>query len=196
MIRIKFITTALTISLLTLATDASAQAFGIEKGTPIGSLDILKEVGQFIYSIEVPKPHSEFESYMAFATPEIGVCTVNGIGKDHDNDRYGATVRGAFSNLRGALEKLYGPYTSFDFIKDGALWDDPEEWVMAIHQNERFHAAFWTREDKSDLPEGLSGISLTVKTLSSDKSYITLGYEFDNMSECVRIDESANEGGL
>ena len=196
MIKIKLTTTAVTILLFVSATGASAQAFGIEKGTPIESLEVVREVSEFNFSVTVPKPHSEFESYTVFATPEAGVCSVKGIGKDHDNDRYGSSVRSAFTDVSSALTGIYGASKNYDFIKNGALWDGGEEWVMSIRQNERFYSTFWTEDKQSDLPEGLNAISLSVSALSSDLAYIVLGYEFDNMDECIRIRDSQDEGGL
>lgn len=196
MFKNKLITTAATILLFVSATGASAQAFGIEKGTPIESLEVVREISEFKFSVTVPKPHSEFESYTVFATPEAGVCKVTGIGKDHDNDRYGTTVKSAFADLCSALTGIYGASKNFDFIKNGALWDGPEEWVMALRQNERHLTTFWTEDEQSDLPEGLDGVSLSVSALSSDLAYILLGYEFDNMDECIRIRDNQDEGGL
>lgn len=196
MIKIKLITTAVTMLLFVSATGASAQAFGIEKGTPIENLIVVREISEFQFSVTVPKPHSEFEAYTVFAAPEVGVCKVTGVGKDHDNDRYGSSVKSAFTDLKDALSGIYGANQSFDFIQNGALWDGPNEWVMSLRQNERYYSTFWTEEEKSDLPEGLGSIKLSVNALSSDSAYITLGYDFDNISECIRIKDSQDEGGL
>lgn len=196
MIRTKLIRTALATFLLAFATDASAQAFGVEKGTQLDNLEGVQELQPFYYAIEVPKPHSEFLGYSAFATPETGVCKVLGISKQYENDRYGADVRRAYSTLHGALEGIYGAHINFDFIKYGALWDDADEWVMSIRQNERFYSDFWNEESEANLSEGLLSISLKVKAASSDTSYILLTYEFDNFDECSRIMQSKNEDGL
>lgn len=192
MIKIKLITTAVTMLLFLSATDASAQAFGIEKGTPIESLQVVREVRPSEFMIAVPKPHSEFESYVVIAPPEVGVCHVRGIGKDHDNDRYGSSVKSAFTKLSSALSNTYGANDNYDFIRNGALWDGADEWVMSIRQSERTYATFWTET----LPAGLESVLLGVEALSSDTAYITLGYDFDNRDECDRIRDSQNESGL
>jgi hypothetical protein len=153
-------------------------------------------IEQFYYVVTVPQPHSEFDSYMVKAAPEVGVCTVVGIGRDHENDRYGTSVRRSFSGLNSTLENNYGVNLNFDFIKNGALWDDPDEWVMSIRQNERDYVTFWNDDEGSDMPEGIQSISLTVNALSSYTAYVSLSYEFDNLEECMRIAESQDESGL
>ena len=187
---------ALTTLLAMSGTGASAQAFGIEKGSPIDSLNVVREVDKFYYVVTVPKPHPEFESYTVKISSETGVCSVLGIGKDHDDDRYGTSVKRAYSSLSDSLNNIYGANLSFDFLKLGAIWDEPQEWVMSLKQNERTYSTFWDEEEKSDMPEGLQSVSLVVKTNSSDSAYIVLKYEFDILDVCLKISESQDDSGL
>tara|TARA_R110000744_G_scaffold87693_2_gene171152 strand:+ start:279 stop:893 length:615 start_codon:yes stop_codon:yes gene_type:complete len=196
MLNWQLIIIALTTLLAMSGTGASAQAFGIEKGNPIGSLNVVREVDEFYYIVTVPKPHPEFESYSVRTSSETGVCQVTGIGKDHDSDRYGTSVKSAFSSLSNSLNNIYGANKSYDFIQNGALWDEPNEWVMSLKQNERFYRTYWNEEHKSDIPEGLKGIGLGVYATSSDSAYVKLTYEFDNFDVCLKISESQDESGL
>ena len=196
MLNWQLIIIALTTLLAMSGTGASAQAFGIEKGSPIGSLNVVREVDEFYYIVTVPKPHPEFESYAVRTSSETGVCKVTGIGKDHDSDRYGTSVKSAFSSLSNSLNNIYGANKSFDFLNFGALWDEPNEWVMSLKQNERSYSTYWDEEEKSDMPEGLRSVSLHVKSTSSDSAYIVLKYEFDNFDVCLKISESQDESGL
>lgn len=182
--------------LSTSATGAFAQAFGIAMGTPIENLEIEKDHGSSTYTISVPKPHSEFETYLVLATPQTGVCKINAIGKDHNNDRFGTSVKNAFSELHSALESRYGTHKFYDFIAPGGIWDGPEEWVMSIRQSERYYDAFWDEEEKSSLPEEFQGITLGVRANSSDSAYISLSYTYSNFDECYRILNEANTDGL
>ena len=196
MVNWKLIITTLTTLLAMSGTGASAQAFGIEKGSPIGSLNVVREINPFRYVVTVPKPHPEFESYNVRTSSETGICSVTGIGKDHDSDRYGTSVKSAFSSLSNALNNIYGANKSYDFIKSEALWDEPEDWVMSLKQNERFYSTFWDEEEKSDMPEGLFSIGLGVYATSSDSAYVKLTYDFDNRDVCQKISDSQDEGGL
>lgn len=65
---------------------ALAQPFGIQAGTPLRQLEVIKEVGPFEYKVKAPRPHPEFESYVVIVTPGQGVCEVLGVGIDYEND--------------------------------------------------------------------------------------------------------------
>ena len=178
------------------ATSAAAQAFGIDKATPLSELDVSKDLGTGSYVVAAPSPHSEFETYVVQATDQTGVCLVRGIGKDHDNDMFGVSVRDKFSSLRSALEDRYGDYERVEFLRSGALWDGQDEWVMSIRQNERAHQAIWAQEYGSDLPTALNQIILNIAATSSDSSWIGLQYTFDNHDECERVLAKQDEEGL
>lgn len=178
------------------ATSASGQAFGIAKGTDIESLSVEDDLGDGRYVVAVPKPHPEFDDYVVKAVPEIGVCIVRGIGQNHTNDRYGSSVRSAFGKLKSALDQRYGATETFDYLKSGALWDEGNEWVMAIHQNERYYQSSWDEDSGSELPSGLVEILMTVNTTSSDSAWIGLQYRFDNDDECNAVIAKTNQSGL
>jgi len=173
------------VGLLLISSPIWAQsAFGISRGQSISTLKIVKKFDSSLYSVIPPAPNFEFESYTVLATPATGVCKISGIGKDHDDDAYGGASQSAFERLESALEEKYGNHKHYDFIRNGALWDEPREWVMAIKQNERFFASFWDAEESSNLPSGLNSISLELLATSSSSSYIKLTYEFSNFDQC------------
>ncbi|MFN3210293.1 MAG: hypothetical protein ACE369_15050 [Roseovarius sp.] len=178
------------------ATTAFGQAFGIERGKAIDDLSVNSDMGNGLFTVSVPSPHPEFEDYVVKAVPEIGVCLVRGIGKNHTNDRYGASVRSAFADLKDALDQRYGDSEVIDHLKSGALWDEENEWVMSIHQNERYFQAAWDEESGSDLPSGLDEILMVVKTTSSDTAWIGLQYRFDNEQDCSDVIAQESQSGL
>ncbi|MDO5643635.1 MAG: hypothetical protein Q4G26_14775 [Paracoccus sp. (in: a-proteobacteria)] len=175
---------------------AFGQAFGVEMGTRLADLSVQKDLGQGRHEIQVPQPHPEFESYIAQATDETGVCLVRGIGKSHDNDRFGIAVRGAFAGLNRVLQDRYGESAQGDFLRPGALWRDSGEWVMAVRQNERVHQAVWKRDYGADLPETLNEIILSVMATSSDSAWIALQYRFANVADCEAIIDKVASSGL
>lgn len=162
-----------------------AQVFGIEAGQKIESLDIIDDIGDGLYSVEVPTPVSKyFEEYVVLATPKAGVCMVRGIGKTIYNDAYGEKLRRDFSELRKLLERNYGNSELVSFLKNGALWDEPREWTMALRQGERIHQAEWDNEVGSTFAVDMEDIILSAKALSSDSSWIALQYRFSNIRDC------------
>lgn len=181
-----------TVLLICLSKGAYAQAFGITQGAPINSLSVLDDYGDGYYSIEVPNPVSYFESYVAFGTQDAGVCLVKGIGKTHKRDGYGIEVRQDFDELRTALDEKYGAGETHSGLRTGALWDDVDEWIMAIFQNERYHQAEWELGGA----EGIDDIILSIAALSSNESYAGLQYRFANMAACQNEIAEVDKGGL
>lgn len=180
-------------ALLLLSAPANAaQVFGIDKGTPVSDVNVIKDLGEGYYIIEVPKTVSFFETYVTFATENTGVCMLRGLGKDHERDGYGIDVREDFDKIRSALDKKYGKSELYSGLRSGAIWDEVDEWVMAIRQNERYHQAAWEPEDV----EGIVDILLDVNATSSNDSYISLQYRFDNIDSCLADIENEDSSGL
>lgn len=187
----KYIAAFIGLSFLLIAPAVSAQAFGIQQGTPISRLNIVQKISPHYYSVNVPQPNDEFESYTVVATPGAGVCKVTGIGKTLDADRYGSQRLANFSSLRSALTNRYGePEHQFDFIRSGALWTGAHEWAASIRQNERTYTAFWT-----NVGNGLDGIELDVSAITLSDTYIVVRYQFSNFEACrAEIDQHNNRG--
>ena len=151
----------------------------------------------FQYEIQVPSPNGEFEFYSAVAAPGTGICKVAGVGRTHRNDDYGVEVRNAFSNLTALLDEKYGKAQQFDFIRTGALWNEPREWVWSVYKHERTLASFWTLERGSPLPLNVEAVALEAKSVNpSSGAYLTLSYEFSNFRKCKEIMDRADDTGL
>ena len=158
----------------------SAQAFGIEEGTSISSLEIIQDIGDDLYTVSVPSPVSGFETYAVLATEEAGACQVRALGENYERDGYGSDVRGRFQELKTLLDQKYGDGEFLDRLRPGALWDESDEWVMSLRQNERFYVAEWGVNEEG----GLDNIIMSVRALSSNTSYIILQYTFSNYEDC------------
>jgi hypothetical protein len=178
---------------------ATAQAFGVREGALVSEYGGRRSIGStnpFYFKIDVPQPNREFESYSAFATPQTGICKVSGLGITHENDSYGTASKSAFSGLKQALIARYGRSRDFDFLKSGALWDEPHEWAWSIYKDERTLTSFWTRQDGASLPRSIESIMLDTKAVSSSGPYLTLTYEFANFKQCLAIMEQRQNEGL
>lgn len=170
---------------------ASAQAFGIAGGTPESNLRILERTRGNSVVIEPPVKHPAFETYMALSSQETGVCRVTGLGRTISNDAYGQRVQSEFADISTQLNSRYGKSKKFDYLQSGSIWNEPREWSMAVSKNQRELSRFWDREEHSTLPPGLNAVTLTTKALDSDRTYVTLVYEFTNITRCLAA-RSAN----
>ena len=192
-----YLQTAITvICLLLMPSYALAQGFGIQQGTSVDELDVVEDLGGGRYIINVPSPHSEFEAYVVWASDTQGVCLVRGVGKNHNNDRYGQSVRTAFDRLERALEDRYGGFRKGDFLNAGALWDEADEWVMALHQSERVYQSVWQTPYGSDLPGSIVEIILNIDAVSGSSAWIGLQYRLANFDECQQELEARDSQGL
>ena len=186
--------------LWSVPTALDAQAFGVQMGEPVSKYQgrtVASLNDPYYFRITVPQPNNEFESYSAIATPQTGICKVTGLGKTHENDSYGTEVRSSFDNLKVVLDGRYGKSERFDFLKAGALWKEPREWVWSIYKGERTLTAFWTVPNGSRLPANVNAIMLDTKSVNaSSGAYVTLGYEFSNFAQCKAVMERSQNSGL
>lgn len=185
------------LAVASLSAPAYAQAFGVNAGDPVSKYSGKQSLAgkQYYFQISVPQPNGEFESYTAFATPQTGICKVSGLGRNHD-DAYGSSLRQSFTRLSNALNERYGTGDQIDFIRTGALWDEPREFIWSIYKDERMLVTYWTPGSGATLPKGLQAVALDTRAVSSSNAYLVLTYEFDNFNRCKQIMESADNQGL
>lgn len=189
------------VALLVAAWSASVDAapFGIAAGTKFTDAEISRDLGKFNFVLKgVPTPHPAFESFLAWSPPGVGTCQIKAIGVTRSNDAFGTGVRADFATLKAQLEQVYGAGRVNDFLRPGALWDEPREWVMAIRQNERTLQAVWgsLQDNAPQLKDAVIEIILTISALDSDTAYILLQYRFSNYKACQAADAAAGAGAL
>lgn len=181
MLRKLFILIAL--SLCSAITNASG--FGIQMGkspSEYGCQAVTGSTG--VYYCDAPKPHSAFENYAVRASDKHGICWVKGIGKDVADNGYGSSTKLKHSELQGALSKAYGEISeTSDFIIPGALWDDADEWLMSIKQNQRVYSVAWQNLEMPGKPK-LNQIYLGVNATGSSEGYLALEYYAKFYEEC------------
>ena len=179
-----------------LSSGCLAQPFGIAEGTPTTQLQIEEDRGDYFYIIKPPKTHSNFEAYTALSTPEQGVCRLSGLGFTLENDAYGNRARDLFQFLTDQLSSKYGKSKIFDYLRVGSIWREPQEWAISINKNERSYNRYWDKEEKSTLSSGLRSVTLSTKALDSNRTYIVITYEFDNIDKCMAKRKAVGSGIL
>lgn len=172
---------------------AGSAPFGLEWGAEAADIAGATPTNQrgWFNSESVPVPHTSFESYSLVISPSHGLCEIAAMGKTITGS-HGVELRSEFEALKSALESKYGPpANSVDLLQSGSIWDEPEDYAMALRQQDRHLAAIW-EEDGS--VAGVTGIGLIAKGLSSSKTYVVLQYAGPN-PECSRelaaVDDSA-----
>ena len=175
---------------------ANAAGFGIEFGADPEQLGCVPVAANGAYRCDkVPKPHSAFELYLARASEEHGICWVKGVGKDIADNRYGTSTKHKVEDLKASLERNYGPPSEArDFVMANALWDDSDEWLMAIAKKERIFMYHW--DDVSFKNPKLGEMYLAAGATGSSEGYVMLEYYSTDHEACELANSQAEDDAL
>jgi len=175
-----------------------AGPFGLEMGI---TLEKIKEItgvepkneNNNLFSITPPKPHSSFETYVIRVNKKNEVYYIKAIGKDIETSVYGTELKSAFTSIATSLEKTYGKYKIYDFIKYESIWDEPKDFMMGMLKKERFLMASWNKDEGSRVPDDIQDISLAAYPLNTTKGYLSIDYSFINMEEAENEKQNAED---
>jgi hypothetical protein len=174
--------------LLLVANQVVAAQFGLESGASleqIKAITTLKQVKPFVYSAsKVPNGHAAFDDYRLLITPNQGLCKIVAWTPAITSNSFGETIKSKFSELFNALTEKYGNSKTYDFLREGSIWDDPQDWMMGLAKGDRTLTAYWDDEEKSSLPPDVESISLEAVGANSETGGISLTYEFKNFGAC------------
>jgi hypothetical protein len=176
---------------LCLSQPAMAQTtpFGFREGTSIAELRRLGakpvEGPQGVWTVATaPQSHPSFEAYLLLADDSTGLCKVVATGVTVETSVYGTELRIAFDRIEEAITEKYRQGSRSDFLRAGSIWDEPNDWMMAIRQKERVLATYW----ENPAPD-VRVIMLQANALSANRGWVSLHYEFANFPACKkRID--------
>ena len=141
-----------------------------------------------------PRPHPSFENYVLKILPTAGVCQVRAIGVTIGSSSHGIEIQRAFNDLTTMVADTYGEYQEVDFLLPGSIWNEPEDWMMALQRNERQLQAEWGQDEGSTLSNGISSIILGTSALSSSQGYLILQYSFENEELCDSEESQLQRG--
>lgn len=169
--------------------------FGLKMGmqpAAVGKPDSDPQNGVYIYN-RLPISFSKADEYLLLFGPKAGLCKVVASGVTQETSVYGSELKSEFADLHAALVSKYGDAKSdYDFLKSGSIWDDPQDWMMALLKKERVLASVWEFSGRGDQVEN---IMLKANALGTNKGYVTIAYEFSNFSACrAELDASDNAG--
>jgi hypothetical protein len=132
----------------------------------------------------VPTPYGAFERYDLQFGPRTGLCRINAIGRILKTSADGRELRTAFAEMEDRLTAQYGGAKRDDSLTAGSIWKDSQDFMIGMVRQERTLTSFWAAEYGSTLTENLREISIKAQARYSDKGYISVTYEFQNIKEC------------
>lgn len=183
---------------LICATNAMAGPFGLDMGMTLKDIGGKPEkVANGKYRLSsVPKPHSAFEAYIVQVSPKGGLCWIKAIGKDVPTSAYGIELKSAFNDMKGKLEKAYGKHETIDLLMTGSIWNEPNDFMMAMIKKERILLAVWNNEKGSTLVDNIKQVGLIASPSGQNKGYISIVYSFDNEKACEAELAGQEDGAL
>lgn len=156
----------------------------------------LTQAGNGIYLFKnPPKPHPQFEQYAVKISDKAGLCWVKGIGKDITANGQGIQLQVKFDDFEKKLDERYGSHNRTDFLSSGSIWKEPEDWMMALHKEDRFLFSIWKGEGKA-LGSELSQVALGANANNSSSGYIAVEYSFMNKTACDEEIKHQDDAGL
>lgn len=184
----KLLVTVVAIIMTATSTFAMAGPFGLNMGMSIKQIDPqAKEVapGKYI-TTKVPKPHSSFEKYVVQVGKKNGLCWIKAIGKDIQTSSYGIELKSAFEEMNEKLTKAYGKGETTDLLMTGSIWNEPNDFMMALIKKERFLMTIWSTEKGSKVDGELKRLGLVASPGGRDKGYLSIEYSFTNEDACEK----------
>lgn len=135
------------------------------------------------YYIQPVKSHPLFEDFVVWISKTEGLYYIKGISREIQANSYGTEVKQEFAKLLSPLERKYGKFSKVDKISSDTIFQDEKYWMAAVAEGSRTYEANWSDEDNFEKFDGLTTISVGVKTQATyitDKAYIWIEYGFAN----------------
>ena len=120
--------------------------------------------------------------------PERGLLQINVIFVVKTN-AYGHELRSRFETLHEVLSKKYGRGTLRDFVRDGSMWTESQEFMISLGQDERVLAWFVHPKKGNKWKLEAAGIfchassDLLSSFAGNSKGSIEVIYEFEGFTE-------------
>ena len=82
--------------------------------------------------------------------------------------------------MKEKLSKKYGESESFSFLMEGSIWNEPQDWMQGLLNEDRTLAARWKASSQKQLPNQLSCVFLVAEAADTSSGYVAVEYEFEN----------------
>ena len=178
---------------------ATAGPFGLEMGmTPEqlrqAGVDLKPQKNGWFEARKLPKTLDAFEAYELWVEPGIGLCKLRAIGRTITSNSFGDQLKAEFDTIEQLLVGAYGQNIRFDFLRNGSIWSDRNDWMMALLKKERTLTSFWDKSEGSTMKDRVSAIALYANGMNVSRGYIDVRYEFENVDSCIEKSKSRRSG--
>jgi hypothetical protein len=162
--------------------------FGLKMGLTLSQLKMIdpnmseRKIDSVYEMTTVPIPHVDYEAYWVMMSPDSGLCKIIAVSRIIKTNPHGTDVEKMYKSHRDAIAGKYGQYLEIDDLMPGSIWDEPEDFMMALVKKERNLLSIWGTKASSNMLNDIEAIGLQVKAHASDSGQIMLTYEFHNFA--------------
>jgi hypothetical protein len=159
------------------------------------AIEIKTENPEMMILKTAPKPNDEFSRYTVIISSSRGLGKVLA-SSSVDSNRSGEQVRDKFKTIKAALIAKYGPPSDdYDFVHQGALWAEDNEFMKALAEGERTLACLWRLELTVLHQQRSTDIALAALGVDSNTASVILTYEFQPEFDAVKKERDAAKNG-
>lgn len=137
-----------------------------------------------------PNLHPDFEVVVIKYHPDLGFCFLKGIGRETEDNSFGSRTKIKHEKISDQVSSVYGqPSRQIDTLLNGSIWDEPEDYMMALLRNERYRITVWETDATRHT---FNKIGVMSNALNVDIGYVNIEYYFPTNDDCnKKIDENA-----
>jgi hypothetical protein len=176
---------------LLIVTNVFGGPFGIDFGM---SLEQVRQISRTTpinteddyYTITPPNTHEIFTTYVVQIHPTYGVYFIRAISRNISTNRHGTELLALFNNLVSNVERTYGKYLKRDTLNPESIFTESQYFMYTLSRGDRELTIFWHRDEGSNMPDNLLGISLYAEARISSIGYIVIEYysmNYDKIEE-------------
>ncbi|HEV2596443.1 MAG TPA: hypothetical protein VGU01_14725 [Sphingomicrobium sp.] len=156
--------------------------FGIEIFSHKESLQIESDYGGEKYAVKAPRPHPSFENYITQVSDTFGVVWVKALAPPTSIDAYGNSLRTAVDKIAEQVNLKYGSPEKTDFLLHGAMWDEPQYWMNALQEGQRYYSYVWKRP-QNQLEQDLESIFVGAAAFGGGQGGVIIEYASTRMAD-------------
>jgi hypothetical protein len=156
--------------------------FGIEIFSHKDSLEIESDYGGEKFAVKAPRPHPSFQDYIAQVSDTLGVVWVKALAAPTPVDAYGNSLRVAVDKIAEQVSLKYGTPEKTDILLHGALWDEPQYWMNALQEGQRYYSYVWKRP-RNQLEEDLESVFVGAATFGGGQGGVIIEYASTRMAD-------------
>jgi hypothetical protein len=113
-----------------------------------------------------------------------------------ETSTYGTELRQTFDDMEERLKAQYGKNKRLDYIRATSIWNEPRNFMHGLTKKDRVLWSMWKAKFGSMLGDNLGAVGIKAIALSNDKGVVQVSYEFENIKECTKELNAAEDDAL